>query len=331
MTLVFTEDWIDTLRGRYQRALLKPPLYYVALEHANESVREQIEEWVTRLPDEVRNRVISLLRNPDHFVHTYHELAVGSSFERYGYRAYYEPNLEGQTPDWLVETDDKASRFLVEVFTADPTAGDQAQARQLDELTNRLERIEIPVALILMVRGNDVTLNSGISKEIARQVKEWLVSEPSVGKTLEVKGIKFEILNYNPNYSKLQLAISVPATWVKKDSLRTNIQKKIAKYKRLGMLIVVAVVPDFYTGLDLDDLDDVLLGQETVRVAFDKDTMEVLSQVTARRSDGLFDQLPELSAVMWVCHRERGKWGYRVIRNPSAARPLQADIFMIRP
>lgn len=323
MAQVFTEEWVDKIRRRYEAALVKPALHNVAVGDRNREVRAQIEAWVELLPEEVQPKVIDLLRNPSRFIHTYNELAVGTLLSTDGFRVHYELRIEGLTPDWLIEELTGPVRSIVDVFTANPSADQQSEEVQLQELRNRLQRIRIPVALIVEIDGHKVELASGQSQKIARRVEEWLSEEPGIGEKLRTEGLGFEVLDYNPDYSGLQLAGPSTGGWVRSDPLRGNILKKVARYKRLGMPIVVAVVPDFYTGLDLDDLMDVLLGQRVLEVTQESATRDVFVQRASRKNNGLFVKLPQLSAVMWVWQPSRGKWESVPVHNPHAATPIR--------
>ena len=116
--LVFTENWLEALARRYRdyKRHTRPFVYFVATEDEFKQTRDQIEEWVSLLPENSRKKAIASLQTEAGFQQTYHELAVGGILRGLGLRTNYEMDFNGQTPDWCVSASG-GSRFIVEVFT----------------------------------------------------------------------------------------------------------------------------------------------------------------------------------------------------------------------
>jgi len=90
---------------------------------------------------------------------------------------------------------------------------------------------------------------------------------------------------------------------------------------------VVAIVPDFLTGLGPTSLLRILYGAPTLDEVLRKSPREILQCPPARTDDGLFWRAPALSAAAWVNKNNYGQWFLKAYHNPSAANPLPIDAF----
>ncbi len=64
--LVFSSDWVDYIRQRYERlpSYKRPVLYSIADDKEKDNLRLEIERWVRDLPQAAKDKVISRLRSP---------------------------------------------------------------------------------------------------------------------------------------------------------------------------------------------------------------------------------------------------------------------------
>src|SRR5574341_1577471 len=117
---VFSGEWLQQIQHRYDHYpdYKKPHIHRIATSNELQSVRDEIEQWLARLPEAARGRVVANVRSARSFRQTYHELAVGHILRRLGYEVEYEKAINNLTPDWHLEPKDKIPPFLVEVFTA---------------------------------------------------------------------------------------------------------------------------------------------------------------------------------------------------------------------
>ena len=181
ITNVFTDDWLQKLHKKYDRLKphQRPDLYYIATDKQYQALRQEIETYVATLPS--ARKLISDLRSPIHFQHTYHELIVGNALLQRGYQPEYDKQIDTLTPDWYVPANAHIPAFLIEVVTTDVSRTRVALQRQVEDLLVRLEAV--PVGVVLGITLNDLTvaLNPQRVKDMVRQVRTWLSQKPSVG------------------------------------------------------------------------------------------------------------------------------------------------------
>jgi hypothetical protein len=157
---------------------------------------------------------------------------------------------------------------------------------------------------------------------------------PIVGSLLTSAGFTFEVVHENSSNQHVlcigQVNLPTNTFWVNTSSLRESIREKVKKYKTLGnqgIPLVIGVVADFYSGLGHDDLESVLFGSESVEIAYEKTTGEIVGQRAIRQDDGLLEQTdPALSAVLWVS-KVAGVWRAQSIHNPRASNSLPITAF----
>ena len=167
------------------------------------------------------------------------------------------------------------------------------------------------------------------NKEIAAEVKKWLEEDTSkVGSKLHLDEFTFEILQREGGrFPNVQCISSPQFGFVGSPApMRNNFEVKIRKYKALvaskKIPLVVAVVADFQTCYEGNDLENILFGKEVFDVAFDKTTNEVVSETVRRENDGLFAVKPLLSSAIWAWKTNAWKWYMKSYFNPQAQHPL---------
>ena len=335
--LVFTEIWLQELVNRYRnhKRHTKPFVYFVATEDEFQATREQVEEWVAILPEHLQKKAIANLRAEANFQQTYHELVVGSLFRNLGLLTEYEKAFNGQTPDWFVSSSDGSQHFVVEVVTENISQSVASWDARISNLQGRLSELQFDFALGVHVPFdlNVASLDSRHCKSITERVKQWLANDnPSIGNEKEIDGFSFEVAFRDRGYSHVLLIGFARPFSVNPQPLKENIEEKVRKYQALAtsnkIPFMVAVVMEFRTGYDAEELENVLFGQEVVDVAFDKTTNQIINQATRRRNDGLFKDRPLLSGVILARRPNMGKWEIKSYLNPNAQHPLPADIFV---
>src|SRR5947209_5989577 len=102
--LVFTPEWVGRQKRRYSQnpAHARPRLYSLWVEDRLQGYRNRIEGGGAPPGPQEQDGGIPRLRSTDNFAQTYNELAVADSLRVHGLQLTYEPDLNGQTPDWLV-------------------------------------------------------------------------------------------------------------------------------------------------------------------------------------------------------------------------------------
>jgi hypothetical protein len=335
---VFDPVWVENIKRRYERLppYDRPVIYPIAVDEKREGLRTEIESWVEPLPVATRRKLIPRLRSSEHIQQTYNELAVGHTLRQLGYELEYERSIDGLTPDWFVHPRDEVPTFVVEAFTSNPPQDRVANSNKLNRLLGRLQ--QIPVGVVLRIRTNKVSEipDQLESKRIKKGVEQWLMAgTPAVGNRMKFGGFTFEVVHKSADYQHVLCIGPVDLRntnifWVNANSLKEGIEEKVKKYnalKGVGTPLVIGVVADFYTGLDRDDLDNVLFGDEAVQIVYEKTTGNIVGQRLIRHANGLFEQTESaLSAVLWVS-REAGNWNAEAIHNSNASNRLPDTAF----
>jgi hypothetical protein len=342
MTPVFEPAWIQDLEekcGRQPR-YCQPDLYRLATDPRWARERENIERWVSLLPEASRERVVHRFRQPDQFFAAYSELVVGDLLRHCGHQPEYEKPLGDKTPDWYVHCAEGIPAFFVEVATVFPTSEVQAWTREWDELRFRLEEIE-HYFHIWISAPPETSLKGADQKRIVRFVRDWLdtldpeaVNEPQE-KTYENENLRISFRAIPKKVTcKEPIATSGPGItfWINPRRLQEVLREKLKAYRQVkeeGAPLVVALVPTFESGFSEDDVLDALFGQEQVIISFQGD--QIIAVESGRSETGLITPKPQkgktpvvhnrrLSAVLWIT--TTAPPNMKVFHNPYALHPL---------
>jgi len=330
---VFTPDWVERQKQRYSNspAHSRPHLYGLWVEERAQSLRDRIEAWVAPLTSEEQAEVIPRLRDGNQFQQAYNELAVGDSLRSRGLQLAYEPELNGQTPDWLVCHAENNFRFILEILSSNPSEDRVSRDNEWDRFRLRLEALPGDALLYLQQPDpdDDAEMVSGAptvarQKQIVRDVGRWLQSGPVEGAKFPVDGMTISYLGSGRPGMGVKCSPGIVAFWVDGEPLKEAIKEKASKYRTLTesmqVPLVVGVVPDFRTGRGMDEVSEAALGAiQTVMVRPAGE--EEYRQHCYREANGLFSRYPNLSAVV-VSEFGWAGMTHKVLRNPGASRPL---------
>jgi hypothetical protein len=248
-----------------------------------------------------------------------------------GLQLAYEPELNEQTPDWLVCHAQSNYRFILEILSSNPSDDRVSRDNDWDRFRLRLEAL--PGDALLYVQqpdpDDDAEIVSGAptvarQKQIVREVGRWLQSGPVEGAKLLVDGMIINFLGSGEPGMGVKYSPGAVTFWVDGEPLKEAIKEKASKYRALTQSIqvplVVGVVPDYRTGRGMDEVREAALGtSKTVLVRPAGE--EEYRQHCYREANGLFSRYPNLSAVLLS---EFGYVGmtHQVLRNPRATYPL---------
>jgi len=334
--LVFTEEWIQDLHRRYDQQPIyqRPFVYFLATLDVWEDRRLQIEQWVANVPPANQKSIISRLRNDVNHAEAYNELAIGESLRVLGYELQYEPRIGDQTPDYLVKGRDKVPDFIVEAVSVRASKEQQENTRRSSWVMYAIHKIPINAKLEIHRLANNEYPKGREVEAMAKTVRKWLEdSNTKVNDQIEVSGLRFELLGYQENAPHTLCIGPYESFVVSHESLRRNIRNKLSKYAPVvmheQMPFVVAVVADFHTGLGVDNMIDVLIGREVIRMYTDEQG-NIWSEPD-RKQDGVFVKASNKTALtpglLVTTHRD-GTFGHDAIFNPVAAYPLPAETFL---
>ncbi len=327
MPSLFKEERIEQLKARYEMPGIKPPaLYNFVCFEKWLPIREELDGWFQMLTTDSQEKFLVNFWNPDAFIQSYNELNAVGLFLAKGFQAHYEPVIDDLTPDWLIETKDRS--FILEVFSRLPPADIEARDRQVTDLWDRLLEIKIGANLLLSYEKlRDLPeLNPQINKAIARDVRLWLSDEVNLvsGSEYATMGLTFTLASFDPRRARVGLAgPTSSAFFVDSQPVKKTLDEKVKKYAELaamnGLSLVVGIAPSFTSGIDEEELDDILTGDEVFVVSADG------SGHRSRKNNGILDKRPSLAAVIGIW-RENFALRTIVVRNPNAELPLDEYI-----
>lgn len=330
---VFTEEFSSRLLERYSRFPddKKPFIYRLTIDATFKEMREKIERTIDLAPAEARRGLIGRLQSAENCINTYHELMVGSALKKLGFIVEYEPVVNRKTPDWRITDPLTKKQAIVEVFTCNISDEEKSMFIQLGDLAYRLNKIRKGVYLAINY-SRQASLDQNRNKEIASEVSQWLTRGVKVGDKLTVKclndsklDIKVEMVD-----DKLPHIITSPsleyARVIDPEPLRKKIQVKISDYGPIALntktSLIIAIIPDLYTGYALDSLDDALLGSDITRVYF-APNMGIVGMKNVRGDDGVQADNRSLTGVIWMDNDREHGWHIKKYRqNPEALYPF---------
>jgi hypothetical protein len=328
---VFTPDWIEEQKRKYDQHpdYARPKRYHFWTSDECRRSRDLIEQWVDLLPLRNRQQFIPRLRTSEQFEQTYNELAVGDSLRRMGHSVEYEVELQGLTPDWLVRPARTGPEFIVEVVSSKPPEERSRCDDGWDALRCRFEALSDNSFLCIEPPFGDVDDEPVAppvmerQKQIVRDVQKWLETGPLEGDQYTIGGIIIHFAERHPDLEHIVCSISCVPFCVDAAPLKESVRKKARTYRKVvqGLRIpfVVCVIPDFDSGRGLDDLQNVVLGEERLRLW--RDRQGVCRPEYYRDNNGLFAKYPTLSAVTLGMWKDR-RFSHVVLPNSDALYPL---------
>ena len=341
---VFTEDFIRKLEARYgsKDYVSQPRLFHIATTERGGPLRDKIERWASKVQEKILKALLPRLRHPDQFEHALNELIIAFHLSQLGYSLTYEPEIVGATPqekitpDFLAERGDQ--KFVVEVFTRELSREEKVLESMKDDIERRIQGILVDVVLHVSYSKLRQALPPKSCKQIVAAVEKWLrEKQPDEGDSFSVMNVKFKIFRRHSGRPNARVGLQTRIVgFVNFQVLREKIDSKVKKYgplltsKRLPY--VIAIIPDFLSGLTFGSLQDALFGQEAVDVYapeghFRADMAQI---VPGRAKGGLFNKPGyPLSAVLWIEERD-GLLEMHVVANPEAPCLISEEYFRSR-
>lgn len=315
--LVFTEEWQQELINRY-KTLKKhewPPAYCVAMKDRFRPMRESIETWVADQSENSRAKLIENFKSPkekDRFLHTYHELVVGSLLKASGLQTEYEKKINEKTPDWYVSTKNMLQHFIVEVFTKNISDSKVRWDAWRTDLNKSLRLIPFNVCIELSSTQRTDPPAFDRNEETASRIKTWLEKKrPEIGDQLQLEDLIFEVTVCDSPSRTVWLEGYNDFSFVNSTPIKLNILDKIENYEGLitssSIPLVVAVVAGSGTLYETEELETAIYGRD--------------------KKGGLFACCPLLSGVIWASRKKMAEWEMKSYLNPLAQNRLPANVF----
>ncbi|MET7920991.1 hypothetical protein ABZU45_35130 [Streptomyces avermitilis] len=336
----FGSQFVAEQRHRYGK---RPPenrmlSYDLAVLDEYEPWRIWLDEQLDLLPEAAAAAFAANLWRDQNFWPDIIELAAGAALRRRGFSVEFERRWGTLTPDWTVVGAEGAPVALVEVLTHSPQQGTFAKMKAWHALVERLKQIPVPV--VLTVAGDRTrpleAPDARTAKKIAQDLRRALLS-PLHQPVFWSQGYTF-LLQRDPNTGQAMRpagmrTILIPpsnmAGVVSARPVAAGIVKKVSKYRALaqeaGLPLIVAAGAHKFTGLQVQQLDDLLAGTSTLSVQLSFGDTFVHHPVEVNPfNPPRWTMPPELAGVLWV----NNDFPFTTIwrPNPNAVTPVPAAL-----
>jgi hypothetical protein len=260
-----------------------------------------------------------MLGKAESFSNTYHEIVVGNMLSRSGSMPVYEQVLTATSgkPDWYISPRGCEPGCYVEVLS------DNFELTKEERLVREigLRVLEIPVAAWITVtpRVDDVGDQSKETpKTYAKHIQDWLSREHwEQGQSKREGTFDFKLEYFSSEPGHVELTPKSMARFVKPEGVKRSIRDKVHKYGKAcldaGCGLLIAVFPEPFFGLGLEDAVTIALGRA---VGYETDAQHV-SPMILRDNSGLFTGDDRLSGLVWLTPRD-GNWSSRILLNKQA-------------
>ncbi|KWX03235.1 hypothetical protein LI90_4286 [Carbonactinospora thermoautotrophica] len=314
----------------------RPLAYDIAVGEEYQEWRAWLDAQLALLPDREADRIAGQLWQEDkRFWPSVFELAVGAGLRAAGLDVAYERSWDGLTPDWTVFDIAGKPLCFVEVHTDQPPDATYGLLRSWRGLEERIAQIPCPVVLTLAadpdLSGPIPPPDARTAKRIARDLKNALLRlNPQI--RISTCGYTFVVLadrwgRQLPSPRGLRAHFMAPsggAGVVSAWQLVERVGEKIAKYRELAATyevpLVVAVGAHRFTGVGLEELDDLLAGRQTITFQFNAGDPFIGEQTVQLDRPRHWRMPPELSGLLWISNQF--PFALTARPNPTAQRPM---------
>jgi hypothetical protein len=177
-----------------------------------------------------------------------------------------------------------------------------------------------------------------MAKRIAAQLRVKLLT-PHPPARITVDDYTFSVLA--DQYGPLESALGIRAQFLAPSSVAGPVSArrlceradtKVRKYAQIAdacdVPLVVAIGAHRFTGVDLSNLDDLLLGRATIQFQFNIGDAFIGSQDISLEHPARWAMRPELSGILWLSNQP--PFGATARPNGDAKRPMPAALAALR-
>ncbi len=333
----FGSEFVDQHLRRFSRRLpeQRQLTYDIAVSDEYEPWRRWLDDQVALLPEPVADTLAGKLWLDEHFWPVIFELGAGAGLRAAGLDVSYERDVDGLTPDWTVLGSEGELAAFVEVHTDQPAAKTFGQMRAWHGLVERIKKIPVPVVLQLAAAGPVSPPDAGTAKRIARDLENKLIRNSFANMFLS-NGYQF-LVKGDPLRGGQQMASplgmhacfippSSRAGAVSAQAMMEKVAGKARTYRRLaedhGVPLIVAVGASRFTGVTLEDIDDILHGLDApkVRFQFDAGDPYIGSQNVSWAPAPPWKWPQGLAGLLWISNRLPFTLTARA--NPASSLPM---------
>jgi hypothetical protein len=335
----FGPDFVQAQRHRYAN---KPPeqrplTYDIAVLEEFAPWRDWLDKQLTLLPQADADALAGRLWLDEHFWTVMIELATGAGLRAASLNVAYEREWDGLTPDWTILSDTGEPLCFVEVHVDNPSPATYGQMHAWYGLVERIKRIPVPVVLTLASTGRPIAPpDPHTAKKIAQALRGELM-RPWRQPYFTTQGYTFLVQAEPRGGGTMSSPLGLHACLVPPSSiagvvsarqLADRVQDKVRKYRgpaeAFDVPLVVAVDAHRFTGVGVEQLDQLLAGSLTTTLQFNLgDTWIGEGTVDLGRPER-WEMPPDPAGVLWVHNRMPFDLTWRP--NPGARRPAPATL-----
>jgi hypothetical protein len=288
----------------------------LAKDPERESLRADLETKFALLPSisqkRLEKRFYNLVGDGPQFWQTISEMVVGSFFVGQKYNVEYGCEIEGLTPDWIVESKEDG-KFIVEVTTRNVSDEELSQKESIGRLNDCLDDLRYSALLDVSYINEKICvhLSNETILQMGDSINNWLKTNLSIGEKRVFSNENIVVVygGTNQPFDWIQVVGATRSLVPDHIAVENAIIKKIKKYgpvlMKLQVPFVIALNCDFQTGMGFNEVQYILLD----------------------RPQPLFRDQPLLSSYLHYDFQLQGRWQYKMVRNPYASYPLQSDEF----
>ncbi|GAA1922848.1 hypothetical protein [Streptantibioticus ferralitis] len=288
--------------------------YDIAVNDEYAPWRDWLDEQLALLSKAEADALAGKLWYDEHFWAVINELAVGCGLRAAGLEIVYEQRWGTQTPDWTVLAPDGQPACLVEVHTDSPTKETYGQMRAWSGLAMRLRTIPVPIVLTLAPMDTPpVPPSPQEAKKIAQYVRREIM-QPWRRNYFTCLSYTFLVMGDRRTGSLAQSPLGMAACFEPPSCLAGEVsahraaekaEEKAKKYRTLqqetGLPLVAAIGAHRFTGLGLEQLDNLLAGNPTMTLQFNAGDAYLGKPIQIDLNKPRKWQMPsDLAGVLWV-------------------------------
>ncbi len=312
----FGPDFVAAYRGKAGK---RPPeqrqlTYDIAVNEDCEPWRRWLDDQLALLPAGIADAMARKIWLDEHFWPVNFELAAGAGLREAGLCVAYEAEWDGLTPDWTVLSEEGKPLAFVEVHTDQPTSETFAQMRAWHGLVERIKKIPVSVVLQLASAEPVHPPDAGTAKRIAQDLKNKLLTQPGAIMFLS-HGYRFLVMADPRRGGRMVSPLGMHACFVPPSSragsvsaqrLMSRIEGKVRGYRGLAQAyevpLVVAVGAHRFTGVILEQVDDVLTGLPAPKITFQFDAGDpyIGSQTVSMEPVPPWRWPEDLAGLLWI-------------------------------
>jgi hypothetical protein len=335
----FGPDFVEAHRRRYgdRPAQQRQLTYDIAVLDEYAPWRDWLDQQLALLPPHKADKLARKWVLDEHFWPVMFELATGAGLRAAGLNVAYEREFDDLTPDWTVLSDSGDPVCLVEVHTHSPPKETFGQMRAWHGLVGRIREIPVSVVLVLAAQGGPVQPPSPrIAKKIAQDLRLELL-RPERRPRFTSHGYTFVVLagpaggGTMPSPWGLHACFEPPsgiAGPVSARQLAAKVEDKVRKYgdlaDALGVPLLLAVGAHRFTGVTLEQLDNLLGGTPTLTFQFNLGDRWIGESTVNLGRPEQWAMPAELAGMLWVDNQMPFGMAWRP--NPDARRPVPAAL-----